>query len=62
MPPRVFSTLTSPSILLPCSVLTFFNSSRFAGMISFNVDLRSSSSEEEYAREKGARMDRTGSG
>ena len=46
MPPRVFSTLISP-IFLSAWLLTFLSSSRFAGMISLSVLLRSGSLEEE---------------
>lgn len=45
MPPRVFSTLTSPIFLSAC-VLTFFSSSRLAGMTLARVSLRSGSEEE----------------
>lgn len=48
MPPRVFSTLTSPMTLDECA-LTFFRSSRLAGMTLFSVVLRSGS-EVEYWR------------
>lgn len=49
MPPRVFSILTSP-IVFDAWLLTFLRSSRFAGMTSLKVDLRSGSLEEEYDR------------
>jgi len=47
IPPKVFSTLTSPIVVLPC-FFTFWSSSRFAGMTSFKVVLRSGSFEDEY--------------
>ena len=47
IPPMAFSTLTSPMTLLPCSLLTFFNSSRLAGITSFRVAFRSGSDVEE---------------
>ena len=46
MPPRMFSTLTSPIVLLAW-LLTFLSSSRFAGMTSLKVALRSGSEVEE---------------
>lgn len=49
MPPRVFSTLTSPMTLSEWA-LTFFRSSRLAGMTCLRVVLRSGSEEEEYWR------------
>lgn len=52
IPPSVFSTLTSP-IFLSAWFFTFFSSSRFAGMISLSVVLRSGSEAEEYVRSIG---------
>lgn len=49
MPPSVFSTLTSPIILLAW-LLTLLSNSRFAGIISLRVVLRSGSGAEEYVR------------
>ena len=49
MPPRVFSTLTSP-IVFEAWLLTLWRSSRFAGMTSLRVVLRVGSLEEEYNR------------
>lgn len=49
MPPRVFSTFSSPITLLLCA-FTFLRSSRFAGMASFSVVLRSGSEAEAYVR------------
>ena len=49
MPPRAFSIFTSPSLVLDLA-LTCFSSSRFSGMISFRVALRSGSDELEYVR------------
>ena len=46
IPPNVFSTLTSPIVLLAW-LLTFLSSSRFAGMASLRVVLRSGSEAEE---------------
>ena len=51
MPPRVFSTMTS-AIFLFAWLLTFLRSSRFAGMTSLSVVLRSGSEAEEYDRSK----------
>lgn len=42
MPPRAFSTLTSPSFLSP-RALTFFKSSRFSGTSLVMASLRPSS-------------------
>lgn len=47
MPPRVFSTLTSP-MTAELWDLTFLRSSRFSGMTSLRVVLRSGSEEDEY--------------
>lgn len=49
MPPKVFSTLTSPNFL-SAWLLTCLRSSRFSGMTCLRVVLRSGSDEEEYGR------------
>lgn len=41
IPPMAFSTLTSQSVFCPCSALNFLSISRFMGMTSFRVSLRS---------------------
>lgn len=46
MPPRVFSTLTSPSFL-SLWALTFFSSSRFSGRTFWKVSFSEGSDEEE---------------
>ena len=58
MPPSVFSTLTSPIVLLAW-LLTFLRSSRFAGIASFKVVLRSGSEAEENFRIEGVAEDKT---
>lgn len=55
MPPRVFSILTSPMVLLAW-LFTFLSNSRFAGIASLRVALRSGSAAEEY------HLDHRGSG